>query len=190
MENSLNVALKEWSIVCDAVLAGKQAILLRKGGIYEAAGEFELEHSRFALFPTLLHQKAESVKPAWRDAIKVVDREPDRITIRGWAEVFWIGRVPGRGAFAALDDLHLWDKPLIDMRFNYRPDYPLYVMVLRAFVLGQALTMTLDDQYAGCKSWVPLKENISLSGSRAVITNSALLAIQNRIMTTFAGAQG
>jgi hypothetical protein len=188
MENSLNVALKEWSVVCDALLAGQQAILLRKGGIYEAAGEFELEHSRFALFPTLLHQKAQSVKPAWRDAIKIVDREPEHINIRGWAEVFWIGRVPGRAAFDALDDLHLWDKPLIDMRFNYRPDYPLYVMVLRTFVLAQAMNLPLDDQYAGCKSWVPLRENISLSGSQAVMADPALLAIQNRIMTTFVSA--
>lgn len=185
LDGSLHVALKEWEVVCRAVLAGQQAILLRKGGIYEAAGEFELEHSRFLLFPTLLHQKPDSVKPAWRDKIKRVDREPDTITIRGWAEVFWIGRVPDRSSFDQLDDLHLWDKPFIDMRFNYRPDYPLYVLVLRGWILREPATITLDEQYAGCKSWVPLKEDIVLAGSRAVMPETRLQNLRERIAQTF-----
>ena len=185
MEKILNVALKEWSVVCNAILTGQQAILLRKGGIYEAAGEFELEHSRFALFPTLVHQAPQSVKPAWRSAIKTADREPDKITIRGWAEAFWIGRVPGREAFDSLDDLHLWDKPLIDMRFNYRPDFPLYVMVLRGFVLPREVVVKMNDEYAGCKSWVPLREDITLEGSRVVQSDMELQHIRNRIEMAF-----
>ncbi len=185
MEPSLNMALKEWSIVCDAVLAGQQAILLRKGGIYEAAGEFELEHSQFILFPTVLHQKPVAVKAAWREQIKTVDREPEEITIRGWAEVFFIARVPDRAAFDLMDDLHLWDKPLIDMRFNYRPDYPLYIIVLRARKLPQPLKLWLDPQYAGCKSWVPLREPIAVHGSQPVKADVDLMEIKRRIVTTF-----
>lgn len=185
MESSLNMALKEWSIVCDAVLADQQAILLRKGGIYEAAGEFELEHSKFLLFPTVLHQNPDSVKAAWRDQIKTVDREPEEITIRGWAEVFFIARVPDRAAFDLMDDLHLWDKPLIDMRFNYRPDYPLYIIVLRAWKLPQPLKLSLYPQYAGCKSWVPLREPLALHGSQLVKPDAELLEIKRRIVTTF-----
>jgi hypothetical protein len=30
-----NIALKEWAVVCDELLAGRQVILLRKGGILE-----------------------------------------------------------------------------------------------------------------------------------------------------------
>ena len=185
MQSFLNMGLKEWSIVCDAVLAGQQAILLRKGGIYEAAGEFELEHSQFVLFPTVLHQKPESVKAAWRGGIKTVDREPAEIIIRGWAEVFFIARVPDRSAFDLLDDLHLWDKPLIDMRFNYRPDYPLYIIVLRAWALPQPLKIALDPQYAGCKSWVPLRDPIAVHGSEPVKPDVELLEIKRRIVTTF-----
>jgi len=187
MESVLNVALKEWSVVCDAVLSGQQSLLLRKGGIYESGGEFELEHSRFVLFPTVLHQKPDSVKPPWRDQIKTVDREPDEMTIRGWAEVFWIFRVPDRPAMDRLDDLHLWDKPLIDMRFNYRPDYPLYVIVLRAWALPEALKIKIDEQYAGCKSWVPLKEAVALQGSRVIKPDEELQVIKQRIEKTFGG---
>ena len=62
--NELNVALKEWATVCAALGDGRQMILLRKGGIYESAGEFEIEHRQFLLFPTYLHQNAEMLKPA------------------------------------------------------------------------------------------------------------------------------
>ena len=185
MQSFLNMALKEWSIVCDAVLAGRQAILLRKGGIYEAAGEFELEHSQFVLFPTVLHQKPESVKAAWRGGIKTVDREPAEITIRGWAEVFFIARVPNRAAFDPLDDLHLWDKPLIDMRFNYRPDYPLYIILLRAWTLPRPLKIALDPRHAGCKSWVPLREPIAVHASEPVKPDVDLLEMKRRIVMAF-----
>ncbi|MGC8625146.1 MAG: DUF1802 family protein [Phycisphaerae bacterium] len=185
MNNSVNIGLKEWAVVCDAVLAGRQAILLRKGGIYEAAGEFELEQTRFALCPTLVHQRPESIKPAWRAAVKTADREPNAITIRGWAEVFWIGRAPNRAAFDPLEDLHLWDKPLVDMRSNYRPDYPLYVIIVRAWVLPQPVTIALDDQYAGCKSWVRLPQDIALAGSSVALPDASLRSIQARIKNTF-----
>jgi hypothetical protein len=190
MQTALNVALKEWSVVCDALLAGRQAILLRKGGIYEAAGEFELEHARFILFPTVLHQKPDSVKPAWRGEIKTVDREPEELTIRGWAEAFWIARVPSRPAFDGLDDLHLWDVPLIDMRFNYRPDYPLYVIVLRSWVLPEPLKIAVDEQYAGCKSWVPLKAPIPTDNSRVVLPDVELRKIKERIEMSFGKITG
>ena len=49
----LRIALKEWAVICDLLLAGEQAILLRKGGVHEGTGpgQFRLEHDRFALFP-------------------------------------------------------------------------------------------------------------------------------------------
>jgi len=46
------------AVVCSALEAGRQIILLRKGGIYESAGEFEIEHRQFLFFPTFLHQNA------------------------------------------------------------------------------------------------------------------------------------
>ena len=61
---SLQVALKEWATVCRALESGRQIILLRKGGIYEAAGEFEVEHREFLLFPTYVHQNLKMLKPS------------------------------------------------------------------------------------------------------------------------------
>jgi len=48
----LRHALKEWAVTCRALAEGRQAILLRKGGIGEAGGAFQVEHTRFWLLPT------------------------------------------------------------------------------------------------------------------------------------------
>src|SRR6478672_9678911 len=67
---SLSVALKEWATVCHALETGRQMLLLRKGGIYEAAGEFELENREFLLFPTYLHQNLKMLKPEAHDGFE------------------------------------------------------------------------------------------------------------------------
>ena len=112
----LNTALKEWAIICDLLLEGRLAILLRKGGIHEASGpgRFELEHPRFLLFPSWAHQKPEMIKPAYRNRVQVLD-EPATITMAGWAEAAKIWRVPSRAAFDSLDDLHPWTREQIDI---------------------------------------------------------------------------
>src|SRR4029434_4686398 len=63
LPNTLSIALKEWAAVCRALETGRQMILLRKGGIYESAGEFEVENRQFLLFPTFLHQNLAMLKP-------------------------------------------------------------------------------------------------------------------------------
>ena len=56
--DSCAVAFKEWAGICDALIAGRQSIVVRKGGISESAGPgvFVPEHSEFWLFPTWVHQ--------------------------------------------------------------------------------------------------------------------------------------
>ncbi len=50
----MNVAFKEWAVVCDAILAGRQSVLIRKGGIAEGRAGFEFRHTEFELFPDLV----------------------------------------------------------------------------------------------------------------------------------------
>lgn len=163
----LDVALKEWSIVCDLLVEGRFAILLRKGGIHEyhGPGRFELEHQRFGLFPAWVHQDPQRIKPPYRDAVQVFDREPTDVTIRGYAEVSsdCIWQLPTTGSacrdlIESLDDLHPWTRPQIDMRLNYKPQRPLYLLALRVYRLSSPPTIPNRDAYAGCKSWVPLDE--------------------------------
>ena len=78
---SLQVALKEWATVCTALENGRQILLLRKGGIYEAAGEFELQNRAFLLFPTYLHQNRKMLKPEAHAGFQPVTAEPGQVRL-------------------------------------------------------------------------------------------------------------
>src|SRR5215831_9477184 len=59
----LKHAFKEWAVICEALALGRQALILRKGGIAENSGSFRLEHTQFWLFPTYIHQQAAGIVP-------------------------------------------------------------------------------------------------------------------------------
>jgi hypothetical protein len=181
----LNVALKEWDLTIRQMLAGKQVVLLRKGGILESDNQFELEHQRFLFFPTFVHQDPRMVKPAFRAGLTQLRTEPEKVTISGHGEVARIFEVPSRGQLEKLDVLHIWDVPLLDMRFAYRPEKPLYLVVVRAFSLPSPVTVANTLEYAGCKSWVPLLEEFEEAGSTPAMPEERLAGIIDRIERTF-----
>jgi hypothetical protein len=168
----LAVALKEWDVVCRALMEGRQMVLLRKGGIYESGGEFELEHRQFLLFPTFLHQDARMLKASEQSALNVLSAEPSQVQISAAAAVSDILPVTSRAALETIDDEHVWAGPLIDMRFNYKPANPLYLMLIRAFRLPRPQTLQNTPAYAGCKSWVPLEQSVSTDGALPILDES------------------
>lgn len=178
----LSVALKEWATVCRALETGRQMLLLRKGGIYESAGEFQLEHREFLLFPTYLHQKAEMLKRDARNGLEPRDAEPSEVRLTAAGVVTDIVPLTSRMPMEALDAEHVWAPPLIDMRFNYRPDNPLYVLLVRAYWLHQPLTIDNTPAYAGCKSWVPLEKPIETGGAAPVMDDAKYEARRGRIL--------
>ena len=56
LPNELTTALKEWAVVQRSLLEGHQIILLRKGGLIEESGDFDLRAERFLLYPTYAHE--------------------------------------------------------------------------------------------------------------------------------------
>ena len=154
LPSSLGTALKEWAVVCRALETGRQMLLLRKGGIYESAGEFELEHRRFLLFPTYLHQNAKMLKSAEQAALEVRDAEPSRVRLTAAGEVTDIIQLQSRTQIDALDAEHVWAPPLIEMRFSYRPENPLYLLLVRAYRLHRPVTIENTPAYAGVFSTV------------------------------------
>ncbi len=188
LPDSLSIALKEWATVCNALQTGRQMLLLRKGGIYEAAGEFELENRRFVLFPTYLHQNLNMLKPEAHAGFAPHSAEPERITMSAAGEVTEIIQLKSRNQMDALDAQHIWTKPLIDMRFNYRPENPLYLMLVRAYRLPQSTTVENTPAYAGCKSWVPLETPAETSAAKPVLTDEEYGGRRDEILRLIASA--
>src|SRR6184192_2764781 len=108
LQPQLDVALKEWASVCNALKDGRQMILLRKGGILEAIGGFELEHPQFFLFPTYLHQNAPMLKESERKRLVPLNEEPVQIMLSSAATVTDIIRLRGRAQMDRLDKQHIW----------------------------------------------------------------------------------
>jgi hypothetical protein len=157
-------------------------LLLRKGGIYEAAGEFELENPQFLLFPTYLHQNLNMLKPGDQAGFEARLSEPQEIRLSAAGEVTDIVQLKSRPQMDALDAEHVWTPPLIDMRFNYKPQNPLYLMLVRAYRLADPITVKNTPEYAGCTSWVPLLEPIDTKSATPVVEDAQYDARRQSIL--------
>src|SRR5436309_9744278 len=103
LDSSLNIALKEWDTVCDALRSGRRMILLRKGGIAEGAGGFQVEHRQFLLFPTFVHQDYRMLKPEAHARFQPRAAEPQQVRIDTSAEITNIVQLANRAQMDALD---------------------------------------------------------------------------------------
>jgi hypothetical protein len=180
--DELRVGLKEWAVLCRAMEEGRQILLLRKGGIYESSGEFEVEHRRFVLFPTYLHQKVEHLKPVEHARLEVRAAEPEQVRISAAGEVTDIVQLRSREQTDAIADQHIWTPALVDMRFNYRPENPLYLLLVRVYRLAEAVMLQNTPAYAGCKSWVPLDQGVDVRNAQPVLPEQAYEQIRESIL--------
>ncbi|NJL30910.1 MAG: DUF1802 family protein [Phycisphaerales bacterium] len=153
----IDVGLKEWASVCQCMGQGQWHVLFRKGGIHEidGPGRFVLEHPRFVLFPSWLHQKPELLRSEHRSLITGSGVEPTQIplTLMGEVPAGCIRQIRQRAKLDELHDLHGWTDEQLDMRWQYKPENPLYVLLLRVYRLSTPKTIMNNPAYGGCRSW-------------------------------------
>jgi hypothetical protein len=150
-------AFKEWAVIVDALLEGEQIVDIRKGGIREEGRHFALRSTRCWLYPTVEHQKAELLKPAYRHRVDGgTDPRDGEIRIDGWADVVGVAKLTEPEHLEALDSRLIWSGDYASSRLSWKRRDPLWVLVLRAHRLVEPLTMPFRDEYAGCSSWVDL----------------------------------
>ncbi len=150
-------ALKEWSAAVHAMLDGRQTVLLRKGGIREK--RFEVNASRFLLFPTVAHSHAERVRPEHRDLLAAAadDSTDESLVVRAGAKVIAAVEVNRPDALEEIAPLHIWTaKSVRADRLDFRPKHRLTVLVVQASALAEPVRLHRAPEYAGCKSWVQL----------------------------------
>jgi hypothetical protein len=87
-----------------------------------------------------------------------------------------------RAQIDAIDDEHVWTPPLIDMRFNYRPENPLYLLLVRAYRLQRPTSLANTPAYAGCKSWVPLDQPIEVGDVLPALDDAKYAARRTSIL--------
>ena len=173
MLSSTTHALKEWAIAVQALEAGQTILLLRKGGIREVSGKFQVQDRQVVLYPTYEHQKPHLLKPDYTDITPVASGwHPKTVPIRCWAEITHIFSVNDESVVTQLLPYHVWNEHFVQERFNWKPRQPLYLLLLRTYRLPQPLSIPYRSEYGGCKSWIDLAEPIALEGSMPILTES------------------
>jgi hypothetical protein len=167
-------AFKEWAVVCRALAEGRQAVILRKGGVAEEGGVFRPDYARFWLFPTYLHQKADGLKPAAAVSLPEVEGErppADLARLTHYVEVPAAFRADRLEDVLDLDALHVWSEATVRQRFAYRVP-GLYVLPARVFAVATPLTVLNRPEYDGCKTWVDLGEELPAGGTPVLSDNA------------------
>ncbi len=173
MTPQTDVALKEWSLLCKALADGRQTLLVRKGGIHDKRGEFEVEHREFFLFPTYYHAKAKDVLPAAQAELEALQKSappPSEVHVGLYAEVADTYFLKDEKTIQNLADMHLYSNEALSMRYHYRKP-GVWVVVLRAYALPQEFVLTNTKEYEGCVSWVPLEKPLPTAGARPVLSD-------------------
>ncbi len=178
MQTSSNTAFKEWAVVCAALAAGRQTIILRKGGIDEGREGFRVAHNEFWLLPTRFHQVPSQLtpdaKPLWQ---QTQDQQPPagKFSIDLYATVEKVFEVHDLSILNTISDAHILSAETIQQRFHYR--HPgLFVLAARVYKIPQPLEVSDSPYIAGCKSWVELPASISTSGAVPVLDDAAFAA--------------
>jgi hypothetical protein len=171
----LSHALKEWAVICRGLAEGRQALLLRKGGIAEPDGTFRLEHRRFWLYPTYVHQQRGGIKT---EAAALLDQvEADRppvgiVRLTHFAEVAGCYQADNPTTAHAVDHLHLWSAATVDSRFAYRRP-GLNILPVRVYRVTGSFDLAERAEYGGCRSWVDLGRDLPIERAVPVLSDEA-----------------
>lgn len=181
-------ALKEWNVAVNALEQGQTIVLLRKGGIREQAGQFNVTDKQVLLYPTFEHQQPGLLKPEFAPQVKSVESgwHPEVIRIASWAEITDVFLVAWEPAITALFPYHIWNENFVSDRLKWKQNQPIYILLLRAYRLAESREIPYIPEYGGCRSWIDLADAISLEGSQAVLSDREYIEHSNEIRNLIA----
>jgi hypothetical protein len=173
-------SLKEWATVVNALENGDQIVLLRKGGILDAASGFRIESKKFLLFPTQEHQEHNHIKPQFHKYLEQVKSNPPKSgfnRITSYAEVLADEDISSEQIIRKLSSFHIWSDSYINERRHWKPENPMKAVFLKIYKIPEFNT-PLKSEYQGCKSWININEEIS--NGEAVLSDTEIESKLNK----------
>jgi len=171
----MQTAFKEWFIVVDALMRGEQILILRKGGISEGRGGFQVSQRSFFLFPTGFHQQREAVIDGAQMRYDLIASElpsPDRLRLASFAEVADVRKLSCIADAKALRGQHIWRDKVIEERFEWGKEQAIFALALRVYRLPLAIELPMLSTYGGCKSWIELGQEIDVNQATPVLSDA------------------
>lgn len=158
----MSIAFKEWRVICDALAAGRQSILLRKGGIHEGREGFSFAHRSFHLFPTKFHAQAEHVREG-RFAPEKEWEVGDHFSITHHAETLFAVTLTDWAQVEALQPYHIYTEETLRERFDWEgkgmASGSIHLALVRVSALNPPLELSYETRFGGCRSWVEVPDD-------------------------------
>ena len=113
----------------------------------------------------------------------------ENIRIEAWARITDILRVepahfPKLFTFGSQ---HIYGDAFLRFRTENEPQKPLYCLFLRTFNLPESITIPMEPDYYGCRSWITLENEIAIAGATPALsrhTYEERVRVTKRILTT------
>lgn len=166
-------------------------MLLRKGGILDAGGEFQVEARETLLFPTYLHEdeQAGSLQPCYGQWLTEENRRRspgETVRIDAWARITDIVVVKNTDALYRLASQHIYSDSFLRFRIENDTHKPLYALFLRAYDLPESKLVALEPDHYGCRSWITLTEPIEAPEDQPALsefTYNERVRVTKRLLT-------
>jgi len=192
----MSPAFKEWQVVTEALSAGEQIVILRKGGIAEGPAGFQMMANRFWLFPTQFHAQRGKTKPAaakwFSPAGSAITHAaaPGTITLCCFADIVRTAFLSRWDDVAALDSFHVWTEAAVREKFDWNETPGLHAIVVRIHRLHTPLSLAPTPDMGGCKSWIDLPCDFATSPHSPALDDrsfAARLAAIERLLPPVVG---
>jgi hypothetical protein len=183
LELSCAVALKEWDAQVRALLEGRTAVLVRKGGIFEQREGFQVQRDQFWLYPTFLHQNAGELNLEYQANLRP-DLTPGAVALSAYASVAGVLKLEAVQAARAFETVQALNADTLERRFHYKNRPVLHALLLRVY---RAAPQTVIETPAikGCISWVDLEPAVPVRDARAVLSDAQFNAERLKLETLF-----
>jgi hypothetical protein len=93
----------------------------------------------------------------------------DQVRFEMLAHVTDVLRVDDRERLLRLAPQHIWSAQFLHGRYDWEPYKPVFVLLLRTYLLPEPHTLPVRPEYGGCRSWVTLAEPVSTVGATPVL---------------------
>lgn len=185
------IAFKEWGAVCQALAAGEQTIILRKGGIHEGNAGFRVLHSRFWLYPTNFHQDPASLRGNAAEFLalaRAAQPAPGLVALELLATVQEVIELSREAAALALAEQHILSSETTGQRFHYKTP-GLFLLIVRVYRRAEPHLLDESPAFAGCRSWVPLPAPLPATDLVPVLDDATFQSRVAVIHSLLAGTQ-
>lgn len=174
----VNVALKEWDVQTQALELGRLAVLMRKGGIIEQRGEFSVQHEKFWLYKTFLHQNKAELRPEFLDLLRE-NPNAGKIELSSFAVVEQTWKLEDLTVIRGLEMHNALTADALERKYHYRNKPFVHALLLRVYTC-QPVLIEETPEYAGCVSWVQLEHNIEAQNIRPAISDQDFLKFKTQ----------